>query len=120
MISKDELKLAKILRQNSTWEDTILISDTHLHWAPVSSGRRVFLGYTGWLWSWGMDYLDKQQQAIAMYQNTPEGRDLLEQNSIDFIVTDDLTREKYWSDNRYFESKYEKIAEFGQYQLFKL
>ena len=78
------------------------------------------MGYNGWLWSWGIDSTEKEKEVVKMYQNSEEGREMLEENGIDYVVTDNKTRKEFWSDNRYFEKEYGKVMESGEYKVFRI
>jgi hypothetical protein len=120
MLTKEELDLADQYRAISNYDDLALISNNHLHWLPVASARRVFMGYNGWIWSWGIDYGKRHEEIKKMYQNTKKGRDLLRENQINYVVIDNQAKKEYWADTRYFDENYEKLINSGQYSVYKI
>jgi len=62
------------VRETTAPTDTILTAPTHNHGALLS-GRRVFMGYEGHLWSHGLDYLARKPVAEAVFRGEPQPRD---------------------------------------------
>ena len=74
IFDRTDFAFAERVRQATDPEATILTAPTHNH--PVLlSGRRVFLGYEGHLWSHGLDYAGRKPVAEAIFrgQRPPEG-----------------------------------------------
>lgn len=71
IFSRQDLLFAEKVRQATPADTTILTAPTHNH--PVLlSGRRVFLGYEGHLWSQGLDYAARKPMAQALFQGLPQ------------------------------------------------
>ncbi len=68
-----DMAYAEKVRQATPPRTTILTAPIHNH--PVLlSGRRVFLGYEGHLWSQGLDYAARRPVADAMFRGVPQPR----------------------------------------------
>jgi hypothetical protein len=86
------------------------------------SGRRTFLGYTGHLWSHGLDYAMREAVLKRIYAGAPEAGRLLTQNEIDYVVVGPLERAQaggVGSLNERFFERYKKVGEVGEYRLYK-
>ncbi len=71
IFDRTDLAFAVNVRQATPPTTTILTAPTHNH--PVLlSGRRVFLGYEGHLWSQGLDYTARKPVAEAMFRGEPQ------------------------------------------------
>jgi hypothetical protein len=67
IVDRTGFAFAEKVRQATAPATTILTAPTHNH--PVLlSGRRVFLGYEGHLWSQGLDYKARKPVAAALFR----------------------------------------------------
>ena len=107
----------------------ILTSPTYTH--PVYwAGRRTWIGYTGWLWSHGLDFGSREQAAIAIYTGAPDAEALLRRNEIDFVVVgprergdiagSGLNREHRRVDEAFFARRFTVVAQAGGYTLYRV
>ncbi len=70
IFDRTDLAFAEKVRQATDPGATILTAPTHNH--PVLlSGRRVFLGYEGHLWSQGLSYAARKPVADALFRGEP-------------------------------------------------
>ena len=71
LFDKTGLEFAAKVRNATAPGTTILTAPAHDH--PVLlSGRRVFLGYEGHLWSQGLDYAGRKPVAAAVFAGQPQ------------------------------------------------
>lgn len=71
IFSRTDFAFAERVRESTAPRTTILTAPTHNH--PVLlSGRRVFLGYEGHLWSQGLDYTGRKPVADALFRGEPQ------------------------------------------------
>ncbi len=71
IFDQTDLAFAEKVRQATPPTTTILTAPTHNH--PVLlSGRRVFLGYEGHLWSQGLDYKARKPVAETLFMGNPQ------------------------------------------------
>lgn len=85
IFDRTDLEFAARVRRATPSTATILTAPTHDH--PVLlSGRRVFLGYEGHLWSQGLDYLARKPVADAVFRGGQTGSPMTPMPSIDAIA----------------------------------
>lgn len=72
--SAEERSLAAQVEQRTAPDAVILTLGRHNDPLMTLAGRRTVVGYTGWLWSYGIDYRGRQSQVAAMYQGCPTGQ----------------------------------------------
>lgn len=70
LFDRTGLTFAENIRAATAPTTTILTAPTHNHPALLS-GRRLFLGYEGHLWSQGLDYAGRKPVADAVFQGRP-------------------------------------------------
>ncbi len=78
--------------QNNTLANSLFLTSSSIDPAPLFlAGRPIYLGYNGWLWGWGLDYLKNQKIAEQIIN----GNLILAcQEKIDYILLDnDLRRD---------------------------
>lgn len=83
------------------------------------SGRRSLLGYTGYIWAHGLDYVPRENDIKRIYAGAPDAVEMLAQHGIDYVVVSPLER-NYMPVNDEFFERYEKVGEAGEYRLYKI
>jgi hypothetical protein len=89
------------------------------------------MGWTGWLWSWGVDYTGRQRDVIAMFHGDADAPQLLRQYYVRFVVIGPAERGENpqieWKNNRaanviYFASRYPMAYQSpsGEYEVFRV
>jgi hypothetical protein len=72
--SADDRSLAAQVEQRTAPDAVILTLGRHNDPLMTLAGRRTVVGYTGWLWSYGIDYRARQADVGTMYQGCPTGQ----------------------------------------------
>jgi hypothetical protein len=87
------------------------------------TGRRTFLGYTGHVWSHGIDYAAREADVKAIYSGSAAAASLIARDGIEYVVVGPLEREELKKSgvavNEAFFSRYEKVGEAGGFRLYK-
>jgi len=66
-------QMAAEVEQRTAPDAVILTQGVHTDPLLTLAGRRTVVGYTGWLWSYGIDYRQRQADVAAMYQGCTTG-----------------------------------------------
>jgi hypothetical protein len=81
------LKVAEWVRGHTSPTAVFAVADEHNNPIPTLAGRRVMIGYPGWLWTYGLpDFVNKgadQKRIIAGDTATP---DLVRKYGIDYVM----------------------------------
>lgn len=85
LYSQEDLQLAAWVRANIPNDQVFLTPTNHNQWLYNLTGRQTILGYDGWLWSYGFDYLSLQQAVNSVQQGTFRP-DLPVLEQADFII----------------------------------
>jgi hypothetical protein len=104
MWSRDEVELADAFREVAPPDALVLCSDHHHHWVPALAGRRVLLGYRGWLTSYGIDYREVERDVRRMLQHGDPT--LLERYGVDFVVIGATERESFAARESAFQERW--------------
>ncbi|MBV9210585.1 MAG: hypothetical protein JOZ52_08150, partial [Acidobacteria bacterium] len=83
------------------------------------TGRRSFLGYTGYIWAHGLDPAPREQIIRSIYAGSYDAEQLLAENGVDYVVVTPVER-GYMKVNDAFFARYPVVAEVGEYRLYQI
>ncbi len=99
---------AAVILTDPTWNTPIYLT-----------GRPVFMGYNGWLFSYGLPWADRDREARAMYAGGSDAKDLLATNAIEYIALGPEERRDV-APNESFLKQFPLAVEVGAYQLYQV
>ena len=116
--SNQQLGVAQSARDILPKDAVVLTASNHNHWLPALTGRQIIMGYPGWLWTYGIDYLPRQADVAKMYQGNDE---LLDEYRVDYVVIGP-DEKNMWPDlnEAYFEANFPLIYNESGYQIFSI
>lgn len=89
---------------------------------PISGlgGRRIVMGYTGWLWSYGIAYQSREADVASMYDATAFTPDLLKKYRVDYAVFGPAERgdKGYKANEPYYAERYAVWRQFGDITIY--
>jgi hypothetical protein len=102
MYDNSDLQLTQWTKENTPKDAIFLTANRHNH--PVSSlaGRRIVLGYPGWLWTHGIDYAQTERDTRAMFAGN---QTLIEQYKVKYAVVDAQARKDYPVNDTFWKGK---------------
>lgn len=116
----DGIAFAEMIREKTPPTAVILTEPTY-NTAVFLTGRRVFMGYAGFLWANGLPYVEREQQVHAIYMGDPSADDLLARNGIQYIVLGPQERaDTTYPPNQTYLAKFPVVAVSGEYQLLEV
>jgi len=119
-LGQEEIKLAALVRQTTDPNAIFLTSDQHNHWIPVLTGRQILMGFRGWLWSYGIDYSQREKDVTAMFQGGQTAKDLLTRYHVDYVVIGPSESVAFKANQPWFASQYSLIFTTPHYQVYRL
>jgi len=120
MVPKDELDLAAKLREISAADDIVLSANYHLHFTATVTGRGILMGYKGWLWTYNVNYHQREKDIEKIYRGDPETKALLKKYSVDFVVIDQLAVKDYKASRSYFDKNFEKVLRSPKGDVYRI
>jgi hypothetical protein len=85
--SPSEFAVTEVFQGKRSSADALTIfNPRHNHWVSCLAGQRVWMGFPGWLWSWGIQYGAREQQLHQILLGAPNAHELLQKNKIEYIV----------------------------------
>ena len=67
LFSADDMALAEFVKSHTSSAALFLTSDKHNNPISCLAGRRIVMGYRGWLWTHGVDYRPRERDVLAMF-----------------------------------------------------
>jgi hypothetical protein len=114
----DAVRLADKIIQTTPPRSLILHAPTY---NPVVflTGRRSLLGYTGYIWAHGLDYVPRENDIKRIYSGAYDAKDLLKLHNVDYVVVTPTER-AYMPVNDQFFQQFPLAAEVGDHKLYKV
>ena len=80
-------KVADWVRTNTSATALFIVADEHNSPIPTLAGRRVLIGYPGWLWTYGLpDYIQKGAVETRILKGDPAALDLVRRYGVDYVM----------------------------------
>jgi hypothetical protein len=81
------LQVADWVRQNTSPYAVFAVADAHNNPIPTLAGRRVMVGYPGWLWTYGLgDFEQKGADQRLILQGAQSTPDLVDKYRISYVL----------------------------------
>ncbi len=116
------LDTAAWVRDHTAPTAIFLTSTQHNQPVAALTGRRVVLGYTGWLWSYGIgDWVAKENDVKEMLQGGPRAAQLLTHYSVNYVVIGPQERSAPFSaDEVYWRQTARLVYSNVEYDVYKV
>lgn len=106
MWSQSDTQLAEFVKNNTSKTAIFLTNDNHNHWVVDLAGRKIVLGFRGWLWSWGINYSVREADVNKIFRGDPNTAQLLAKYNIDYVVVGPGEISNFKANQKYFEDHY--------------
>jgi hypothetical protein len=118
LLTADELALAREVRAHTPARSLFVVAVQNNHPVPVLGGRRVVMGYPGWLWSQGVAYGDRQAEVGRILALAPDADTLLRRYGVDFVVVGPRERDVFHADPAAWRARWPRIIATKDYEVF--
>lgn len=110
MFSNEDLNLAEFVKENTSKDAIFLTSDKHNGAVPCFTGRRILMGYRGWLWTHGIDYRQRETDVINMYEGNDQSLGLIEKYGVNYILIEQDKINDFHINQNFFISNPEQFS----------
>ncbi|MBI5635533.1 hypothetical protein HY993_01050 [Candidatus Micrarchaeota archaeon] len=118
LYSNEEISLAKWISGN-TEKNAVFLSDARHNSVLTLAGRSNYLGYSGWLWTHGINWRPRAAQVQEMLEGRDNAVSLIKENNLSYaLVQKNFGSQKI--DYAFFEKNFAKIRETQNYFVYKL
>jgi hypothetical protein len=121
LFDKNDIELSKFIKENTEKNSLFLTFDNHNNPIHCLAGRRVLMGYRGWLWTHGIDYKQREKDIYSIL-NGINSLELIEKYDIEYIVIDEMNKRNFKVNKEYFlnnQENFSKIFENERYLVFE-
>ncbi len=120
MFSKEDIVFASFIKNNTQKNALFLTSDQHNGAISSLSGRKILMGYRGWLWTYGIDYSEREGDIYDIYKGNDLSKSLISKYKIDYILIEELKKNQYAINSDFFEKNYKAKYRSKNYVLYKI
>jgi hypothetical protein len=116
------VQTADWVRGNTDARAVFLVAPDHNEPIPTLAGRRVVVGYGGWLWTYGLsDWVQKTNDAGRMLRGEPGTPDLLRQYGVGYVVVGPAeTSATYRASAAYWNAAADRVYTNGSYSVYRV
>jgi uncharacterized membrane protein len=114
----DGVKVAEQIKQKTAQNALFLNAPTY-NSAVVLSGRQSLMRFSGHLSSYGINFMDRENDVRQIYQGNAVADTLLGKYNIDYVMVSPEEKGALHPNEDYFK-KYPVVAESGQYKVYKV
>lgn len=120
MFSKEDIELARFVKDNTAKNAIFLTSDQHNNPIPTLAGRGIVMGYRGWLWTYGINYSIRQADVYTMYEGGKESELFLNKYGVNYVLIERSKRGDFKMNENYFAQNFTAVYESQNYNLYKV
>jgi hypothetical protein len=120
LLDADEVALGLELRRLTPADARFLTADRHNHPVPIAAGRRIVLGYRGWLWTYGLDVAPVLADVRAIYAGSAAAPDLLRRYDVSYVVVGPGERKAFAVDEGWLAARYPLLVSRGAYRVYRV
>jgi hypothetical protein len=118
MWSREDIKLSEIIKNITPKNSVFLTNDNHNHWVVDLAGRKIVMGFRGWLWSWGINYSARESDVFKMFQGDSQTPYLLAKYGIDYVVIGAGEKSNFNAYEDYFVKHYPLFLDMNGQKIF--
>lgn len=112
------LETAAWVRTHTDPRSVFLVAPDHNQPIPTLSGRRVVVGYGGWLWTYGLtDWVQRTDDARRMLAGDPATPRLLRHYRVDYVVVGPAEL-RYGARTAYWDTNARRVHSDGPYTVY--
>lgn len=118
LLTGEELGVADAVRQSTPPHAIFAAGLQHNHPVPVLSGRRVVMGYPGWMWSQGANTVERERDLRAIMALSPAAPELMTKYGVSYVVIGPYERDKMGADLDGYRRAYRSVLRTDNYDVF--
>lgn len=118
LLTAEEVALAAEVRARTDPRAMFVIGLQSNHPVGMLSGRRVLMGYPGWLWTEGLPTAERERDVRAIYGFTSDAPGLLAKYRVDYVVIGPVEREQLRANVEAYRSRFPELLRTTSYEIF--
>ena len=116
------VQVADWVRGHTSPSAIFAVADEHNNPIPTLAGRRVMIGYPGWLWTYGLgDYAQKGADEKLILQGAPNALDLVDKYGVGYVLIGPQELADPWNaDRAFWDQNGTVVYSNGEYTVYKV
>jgi hypothetical protein len=115
------VRMAAWVRQNTDPRAVFLVAPDHNEPVPTLGGRRVVIGYGGWLWTYGLtDWTTRTSDARQMLAGDPGTPALLRRYGVKYVVVGPGEANFFGARTGYWDRVGRRVYSSGSYAVYRV
>lgn len=116
--SQADIELANQIKSLTPKDAVFLTNDNHNHWVVDLAGRKIVMGFRGWLWSWGIDYSQRESDVRKAFQGASDTRQILTKYGIDYVIIGPGEKSNFQASEDYYLNNYPLVLSRDNQKIF--
>jgi hypothetical protein len=120
MFSTEDIALAQFVKDHTSTDVIFLTSDRHNNPISCLAGRRIVMGYRGWLWTHGLNYSTREHDVIEMFRGSNDSIDLLKQYQVAYVLLEQDKFEEFRENPEFFKARFPVVYSSAKFTLLQI
>jgi hypothetical protein len=116
--SAEEVQLAAQVRRETPPKAVFVTGEEPTNPIADLAGRPVLMSYPGWLWSYGINYTQREADLARIYNGGPEALALLRRYHADYVVIGPSERAAFRPKTDYFNAEFRLALHTSNYDVY--
>ncbi|AKM79784.1 MAG: putative membrane protein [Candidatus Beckwithbacteria bacterium GW2011_GWB1_47_15] len=115
---KNQIEAAAWVKDNTPPRAVFLTASNHDHWLLPLTGRKIVIGYPGWLWTYGLNYSQREKEVGEIFGGGQTADSLMDKYRVDYVVLGPEEKRLDSINQEYFQTKLTEVYQLEDYQVF--
>ena len=114
----EEVQLAAAVRQQIPPKAVFVTGEQPTNPIADLAGRSVLMSYAGWLWSYGINYTQREADIARIYSGGPDTIALLHRYHAGYVVIGPSERSTFHPNVDYFNAQFRVVLHTPNYDIY--
>ena len=116
--SAEEVQLAAEVRRQTPPTAVFVTGEEPTNLVADLAGRSVLMSYPGWLWSYGIDYAQREADLARIYNGGPQALELVRHYHADYVLIGPNERSTFHPNVDYFKAQFRLLLHTPNYDVY--
>jgi len=117
LANTEDIALADLVLAQTPERSVFAVGLQNNHPVPMLTGRRVVMGYPGWLWTHGIDATGRERDLREIYAFGARASALLAVYGVDYVVIGPFERNELGANVAAFQERYPVVISTQNYMV---